>query len=154
MYASGRPGLGYLARIALPPEDVRARPSSSPRTWRLKSSSPDRSWPGPARPEGARPPITGLLRPGAGRSFCEWKDRVACFNLRTGGRTAPDAAWSCPDPVPAFTVHAGHLAFNVGQADARRVGGITARRQPGGFHGGRATPNLTRIVKGGRGTEG
>nr|WP_272929435.1 DUF427 domain-containing protein [Rhodovulum sulfidophilum] len=96
----------------------------------------------------------GLLRPGAGRGFCEWKGWGACFDLRTGERTAPDAAWSCPAPVPAFTALAGHLAFHVGQADACRVGGVTARRLPGGFHGGRATPNLTRIVKGSPGPEG
>lgn len=102
MDASGRRGLDYLARIALPPEDVRTRPRSSPQTWRLKSSSPDRSWPGPARPEGARPPITGLLRPGAGRSFCEWKDRVACFDLKTGGRTAPRCGLELSGPRARF----------------------------------------------------
>lgn len=37
-------------------------------------------------PEDAAP---GLLRPGAGRSFCGWKDRGACFDQSADGRTAP-----------------------------------------------------------------
>ncbi|MCF4115594.1 hypothetical protein JMK10_01845 [Rhodovulum sulfidophilum] len=56
--------------------------------------------------------------------------------------------------MPAFTALAGHLAFHVGQADTCRVGGITARRQPGGFHGDRVTRNQTGIVKDSRGPEG
>ncbi|WP_370501687.1 DUF427 domain-containing protein [Rhodovulum sulfidophilum] len=74
--------------------------------------------------------------------------------LEQANARRPDAAWSYPDPVPAFTALAGPVAFHVGQADTCRLGGITARRQPGGFHGGRVTRNQTGIVKGSRGTEG
>ncbi|PTW44125.1 MULTISPECIES: DUF427 domain-containing protein [Rhodovulum] len=96
----------------------------------------------------------GVLRPGAGRSFCEWKGRAAYFDLTAGGRTAPGAGWSYPDPTPAFAALRDHVAFYAGKVEACRVGGVAATPQPGGFYGGWVTPNLLGIVKGGPGTEG
>lgn len=96
----------------------------------------------------------GALRPCKGGSFCEWKGRARYFDVIAGGRVAPGAAWTYPEPTSRFAALAGHVAFYVGPMDACLVDDEAARPQPGGLYGGWVTANLQGIVKGGPGTLG
>lgn len=96
----------------------------------------------------------GALRPSAGRTLCEWKGVARYFDVIAGPREELRAAWSYPNPTPAFSPIAGFIAFYPGQMEACFVGDVQVRAQPGDFYGGWVTPNLDGIVKGGPGTEG
>jgi uncharacterized protein (DUF427 family) len=96
----------------------------------------------------------GALRPSAGRTLCEWKGVARYFDVIAGPREELRAAWSYPNPTPAFSPIAGFVAFYPGQMEACFVGDVQVRAQPGDFYGGWVTPNLDGIVKGGPGTEG
>ena len=96
----------------------------------------------------------GALRPSAGRTLCEWKGVAQYFDVIADPREELRAAWSYPNPPPAFVPIAGFVAFYPGQMEACFVGDVQVRPQPGDFYGGWVTPNLDGIVKGGPGTEG
>lgn len=96
----------------------------------------------------------GVLQPAPGQSWCEWKGRAAYWTLALDGHTVPEAAWSYPEPVPAFRPIAGHLAFYAGRVDSCWVGEEQARPQPGGFYGGWVTSRVTGPFKGEPGTRG
>jgi len=96
----------------------------------------------------------GALSPCAGRSFCEWKGWARYFDVQAGGKVARKAAWTIPDPTPAFAPLAGHVAFYAGPMEACFVEDERVLPQPGDFYGGWVTSNLTGIVKGGPGTRG
>jgi uncharacterized protein (DUF427 family) len=95
----------------------------------------------------------GALVAAQGTSFCEWKGSARYHTVRAGGREAPRAAWSYPDPVPAFAAIAGHVAFYPALTecylDDERV-----RPQEGGFYGGWVTDEIVGPFKGGPGTGG
>ncbi len=95
-----------------------------------------------------------LLTPSRSRSFCEWKGSARYWTLDLDGRTVPDAAWSYPDPTPAFAGLRDHLAFFVGRVDACFLGDERVRPQPGGFYGGWVTDDVVGPFKGEPGTEG
>lgn len=97
---------------------------------------------------------TDLLHQAPGRSFCEWKGVARYWTVRVGDRTAERAAWSYPDPTPAFAPLRDHLAFYAGKMDACLVDGDRAEPQPGSFYGGWVTPEISGPVKGAPGTEG
>jgi uncharacterized protein (DUF427 family) len=90
----------------------------------------------------------------AGTTLCEWKGLACYFTLCVGGREAPDAAWSYPDPLAPFEPLRDHLAFFPGRVDACFVGDERVRPQPGGYYGGWITANLTGPFKGEPGSEG
>lgn len=46
----------------------------------------------------------GVLQPGRGSSWCEWKGRASYHDLVAGGERARAAGWSYPDPDPAFAI--------------------------------------------------
>ncbi|PHK95326.1 hypothetical protein CR162_09155 [Pseudoroseomonas rhizosphaerae] len=94
------------------------------------------------------------LRPAPGGSWCEWKGRAAYWTLELDGRIAPNAAWSYPDPVPAFRAIAGCLAFYAGRVDACWVGEERVRPQPGDFYGGWVTDRVVGPFKGAPETRG
>jgi uncharacterized protein (DUF427 family) len=94
------------------------------------------------------------LRPAAGRSYCEWKGWAEYFDVLVGGRTAPRAAWSYPDPTPAFAPIRGCLAFYAGPMDACCVDGERVTPQPGGFYGGWITADVVGPFKGVPGSGG
>lgn len=96
----------------------------------------------------------GLLRPTGRRSLCEWKGAAAYFDVAADGRVASGAAWSYPDPTPAFRPIAGFLAFYPGPMDACFVDGERVVPQEGGFYGGWITGDLAGPFKGPPGTEG
>ncbi len=89
-----------------------------------------------------------------GRSFCEWKGNAAYWTLRAAAAAAMDAAWSYPDPTPAYLPIRDHLAVYAGRVDACFVGDEPVTPQPGGFYGGWITGNLTGPFKGAPGTRG
>ena len=95
----------------------------------------------------------GALVAAPGTTFCEWKGTARYHTVRAGGREAPRAAWSYPDPVPAFAAIAGHVAFYPALTecylDDERV-----RPQGGGFYGGWVTDEIVGPFKGGPGTGG
>ena len=120
------------------------------RAWRvLETSHPPVYYvpPGDVRLEFVRPSA-------AGRSFCEWKGRAAYHSLVVGDRRSPDAAWSYPDPTPAFAPIRGYLAFYPGRVDACSVDGVAVRAQEGGFYGGWITPDVVGPFKGAPGSAG
>ena len=96
----------------------------------------------------------GVLRPSAGRTFCEWKGMAQYFDVIVEPREEMRAAWSYANPTAGFAALAGHMAFYPGRMDACFVADTRVRAQPGSFSGGWVTPNLDGIVKGGPGTEG
>ena len=127
----------------------------------------DRGW----RPHAAGQPPTYYLplddaRPGArrpvpGGTFCEWKGRAAYFDLvggadddGVGGRVAPRAAWTYPDPTPGFEPLAGAFAVMPAAVDRCLVDGEVVRPQAGGFYGGWITPDVVGPFKGEPGTFG
>ncbi len=95
-----------------------------------------------------------LLRPAAGRSFCEFKGFAQYWSISVDDRVAEKAAWSYPDPTPTYAAIADHLSFYASMVDACHVGDIAVQPQEGDFYGGWITPNLKGPFKGGPGTRG
>lgn len=102
-------------------------------------------------PEAIRP---GILRPGEGRSFCEWKGEARYFTIEVGERRAVNAAWTYPQPTPPFAAIKDHVAFYAGPMDRCLVDGEEARPQPGRFYGGWITDDVVGPFKGEPGTHG
>ena len=97
--------------------------------------------------------LPGALTPSARTSFCEWKGVARYVGLTGGGRTAPDAGWTYPDPSPAYAALRNHVALYAGRVDACFVGGEQVLPQPGGFYGGWITAAFEGPFKGGPGTQ-
>ena len=96
-----------------------------------------------------------MLRPnGARRSLCEWKGQARYFDVVSGERVAPGAAWSYAEPSAPFRLLAGHLAFYLPPMDVCRVNGEIATAQPGEFYGGWVTSAVVGPFKGEPGTMG
>lgn len=95
-----------------------------------------------------------LLRPGPGRSICEFKGRAKYWTVEAGGRISESAAWSYPDPTGAYAAIADCLSFYAAKVDACSVGGVAVIPQDGDFYGGWITPNLKGPFKGAPGTLG
>lgn len=89
-----------------------------------------------------------ILRPSARRSFCEWKGEARYWDLDIGGEIFRDAAWSYPDPTPAFTILRDHVAFYAAPFDLCTIDGEPVRPQPGEFYGGWITSDLAGPFKG------
>jgi uncharacterized protein (DUF427 family) len=89
-----------------------------------------------------------------GLSICEWKGRASYFTVVVGDRRAEKAAWSYPEPTPAFEAIKDFIAFYPGPMDACYVDGERVSPQPGGFYGGWITRNIKGPFKGGSGSMG
>ncbi len=89
-----------------------------------------------------------------GASFCEWKGQARYFTIVVNGKQAERAAWSYPEPTPAFTDIRDHIAFYCPMMDACFVGEEQARPQPGSFYGGWITDDVVGPFKGEAGTAG
>ncbi len=92
------------------------------------------------------------LTSGSGRSFCEFKGMARYWSLEVEGRRSENAAWSYPDPTPAFAAIADHLAFYASRVDECWIGDERATAQEGDFYGGWITPRVVGPFKGARGT--
>ena len=96
----------------------------------------------------------GTLSPATGHSFCEWKGLASYLDVVAGGREAPKAAWTYPEPDPRYPQLAGLVAFYCAAMDRCTVGDEEARPQPGGFYGGWVTSWVVGPFKGEPGTAG
>ncbi|OYW07627.1 MAG: hypothetical protein B7Z53_05935 [Rhodospirillales bacterium 12-71-4] len=94
------------------------------------------------------------LEPAPGRSVCEWKGAALYWSIRVGDHVAERAAWSYPDPAPAFAAIRDHLAVYAGAMEGCFVGDEAVTPQPGGFYGGWITRDLKGPFKGGPGSMG
>lgn len=94
------------------------------------------------------------MEPVPGRSVCEWKGEAHYWSIRAGDRVAERAAWSYPDPMPAFAAIRDHLAVYAGAMDQCFVGDEAVEPQPGGFYGGWITRDIQGPFKGGPGSMG
>jgi uncharacterized protein (DUF427 family) len=117
---------------------LRILETSHPPTWYLPASD----W------------LPGSLRPGEGGSFCEWKGAAAYLDVVGGDRVEAGAAWTYPQPSPAYAAIAGHVAVYPGRMDRCTVAGETVRPQEGGFYGGWVTSDVVGPFKGGPGSWG
>lgn len=98
--------------------------------------------------------LDGVLRRCPGSSWCEWKGQAAYLDLVADGRVARAAAWTYPQPTPAYRMLRGHVAVMPGAVDACYVDGEWVRPQDGGFYGGWITSRVVGPFKGGPGTHG
>ena len=81
-------------------------------------------------------------------SFCEWKGQAIDFDAVVGDVRIQDAAWSYPNPSPAFRSIADHVAFYPSKMSRCAVGEEFVSAQPGDFYGGWITSNLVGTFKG------
>lgn len=94
------------------------------------------------------------LVPSDRRTFCEFKGAARYYSLVDGEHRSRDAAWSYPDPVPAFQSIRGHLAFYPSRVETCFVDGERVTAQEGDFYGGWITKAIIGPFKGGPGTGG
>ena len=98
--------------------------------------------------------LPGALMPVGGSSYCEWKGVATYLDVVGGSRREERAAWTYPEPVPAFEVLRGTVAVYPGRMDACTVDGEQVRPQEGGFYGGWVTDDVVGPFKGAPGTLG
>jgi uncharacterized protein (DUF427 family) len=94
----------------------------------------------------------GVLQPGDGRSYCEFKGVASYWDLVAGGTRVRQAGWSYERPTPAYAEIAGAIAFYPSRVDECRVAGELVQPQEGDFYGGWITADITGPFKGGPGT--
>lgn len=97
--------------------------------------------------------IAATLRQVQGNSYCEWKGVARYFDVLSGDRIAPRAAWAYDRPTAGFAGLAGYVGFYAGLMDEAWVGDLRVIPQPGDFYGGWVTPNLDGQIKGAPGTK-
>ncbi len=96
----------------------------------------------------------GVLRPGQGDSFCEWKGRATYLDLVVGDDVLPAIAWTYPTPSKGFAALLDHVALYPGRVERCTVDGEVVEPQPGHFYGGWITSRVTGPFKGAPGTSG
>jgi uncharacterized protein (DUF427 family) len=96
----------------------------------------------------------GVLEPGEGRSYCEFKGVASYWDLVVDGNRVRQAGWSYERPSPAYAEIAGAVAFYPSRVGECRVAGELVRPQEGDFYGGWITPDIIGPFKGGPGTRG
>ena len=96
----------------------------------------------------------GVLQPGDGASWCEWKGRAAYFDLVVGDEVLPAIAWTYPNPSKGFEQLVDHVALYPGRVDRCTVDGEVVVPQPGTFYGGWITSRVTGPFKGVPGSSG
>jgi uncharacterized protein (DUF427 family) len=98
-----------------------------------------------------------LLVPSTHRTVCEWKGVAAYADIVVPcpgepAATVERAAWTYPDPLPAFAPLVGHWAFYAQQLDACWIDDERVTSNEGNFYGGWITANVTGPFKGAPGT--
>ena len=94
------------------------------------------------------------IRPGAERSYCEWKGVAGYLDIVAGERHEARAAWTYPDPVSQYAALRDHVAFYPSRMDACWLADERVQSQAGDFYGGWITAELRGPFKGGPGTTG
>ncbi|MGJ3254598.1 MAG: DUF427 domain-containing protein [Elainellaceae cyanobacterium] len=87
-------------------------------------------------------------------TYCEWKGQAAYYTVTVGDRQEQNAAWTYPDPTPAFASLKNHVAFYPSRMDACYVDDEQVQSQAGDFYGGWITSDIVGPFKGGMGTWG
>lgn len=95
-----------------------------------------------------------LVEHAPGASFCEFKGSAVYWTIAAGGRRSERAAWSYPDPAPAFRAIKDHFAFYASRVDECWVGDERVTPQEGDFYGGWITSRIVGPFKGAPGTHG
>ncbi|MEV6612934.1 DUF427 domain-containing protein [Streptomyces sp. NPDC051051] len=93
-----------------------------------------------------------LLRPASGGSWCEWKGKARYWDLVVGDDVRERAAWSYPQPTPAYGLITGFFAFYASRVDRCTVGDEEVQAQDGDFYGGWITEEVRGPFKGAPGT--
>ena len=96
----------------------------------------------------------GLLRPGQGTSWCEWKGQASYYDLVVGDAVLPAVAWSYLTPTKGFEALVDHVALYPGRVDRCTVDGEVVEPQSGSFYGGWITSRVTGPFKGVPGSSG
>ncbi|MCU1693081.1 MAG: hypothetical protein JWM64_2172 [Frankiales bacterium] len=117
--------------------------------WRVLETSHPPSWYLPREDW-----LPGALEPASGRSVCEWKGVASYLTVVGGGLRAERAAWTYPDPTPAFAGLCDAVAVYPAAMDACTVDGEAVRPQEGGFYGGWVTRDVVGPFKGVPGSSG
>lgn len=117
--------------------------ASSARGWRVLETSHPPTYYLPAEAF-----ADGVLRPTAGKSWCEWKGQASYFDLVVGATRAPRAAWTYRTPTSGFEPIAGAVAVMAAEVDRCTVNGENVQPQPGGFYGGWVTSSVVGPFKG------
>jgi hypothetical protein len=76
------------------------------------------------------------------------------YDIVDGEHRSLNAAWSYPDPVPAFASIRDYLAFYPSRVEACYVDRERVKAQAGDFYGGWITSEIVGPFKGGSGTWG
>jgi uncharacterized protein (DUF427 family) len=92
------------------------------------------------------------LEPAGGSSYCEWKGVAAYLTVVGGNRRAVGAAWTYPEPVPAYALLRDTVAVYPAAMDGCTVAGEPVRAQEGRFYGGWITSEVVGPFKGGPGS--
>ena len=58
----------------------------------------------------------GVLRPGEGASWCEWKGQAAYLDVVVGDEVLPAIAWTYPTPSKGFEQLVDHVALYPGSS--------------------------------------
>jgi uncharacterized protein (DUF427 family) len=95
-----------------------------------------------------------LFEPAALRTFCEWKGLASYLDLVVDDDRVPEAAWTYPDPTPAFATIRDHVAIYASRVDACFVDGERVQSNEGDFYGGWITSRVVGPFKGGPGSRG
>ncbi len=95
-----------------------------------------------------------LMKPAGGRSFCEFKGVARYWSVEVDGRRSEQAAWSYPDPAPAYAALKDCIAFYASRVDECWVGDERVKAQEGDFYGGWITSKVVGPFKGAPGTMG
>ncbi len=107
--------------------------------------------------------VTGVLQPARDnrRTTCEFKGSATYFDLVVDQTRLSRAAWTYPDPTPAFREIADYAAVMpsaidgaIDPEDGCYVDGERVRPQEGGFYGGWITSRVQGPFKGAEGTQG
>ena len=127
--------------------------AESRRAWRvLETSQPPTFYLPPADVDLDR------LRPTTHHTVCEWKGTASYWDLvldGPGGLVVVErAAWSYPQPTPAFEPIRDHLAFYPQRVDGCFFDGERVEPNEGSFYGGWITSHVVGPFKGAPGTLG
>ncbi len=96
----------------------------------------------------------GVLRPGQGASWCEWKGQAAYLDVVVGPEVLAGIAWTYPTPAKGYEVLLDHVALYPGRVEECTVDGEVVEPQPGNFYGGWITSRVRGPFKGSPGTSG
>lgn len=124
--------------IAQTTEAVRVLETSHPPQYYLPMSSFD----------------PGVLSPGRGVTWCEFKGKALYLDLSVEDRIVLRGGWHYPRPRTGFEQLVGMVALYPGLMDSCQVGDETVVPQEGGFYGGWITSRIVGPFKGGPGTMG